>query len=116
MLNFPVRAPGQDQPGPSRATQTAEGEQRGEAPQTPVSPDGNSETTLLTHLGSSGYQPNTQAVDRENLPVTGEGATNNTLGNNINNNNNNVTQPLRRSSRIPNARPRELYPGSVRYV
>ena len=116
VLNFPVRIPGQDQPEPSRATQAAEGEQRGEAPQTPMSPDGNSETTLLTDLGSSGYQPNTQAVDRENLPVTGEEVPNNTIGNSIDNINNHATQPLRRSNRIPNSRPRELYPGSVRYV
>ena len=30
--------------------------------------------------------------------------------------NNHTNQPLRRSARIPNARPRELYPGSVKYV
>ena len=30
--------------------------------------------------------------------------------------NNHINQPLRRSARIPNARPRELYPGSVKYV
>ena len=116
MLNFPVRTPGQDQPGPSGATQAAEGEQRREAPQTPMSPDENSDTALPTNLGSSGYQPNIQAVDRENLPVTGENVPNNTLGNNINNNNNHVNQPLRTSNRIPNNRPRDLYPGSVRYV
>ena len=57
----------------------AEGEQREEGPQTPMSPDGNSDTTLPINLGSSGYQPNIQAVDRESLRVTGENVPNNTL-------------------------------------
>ena len=117
VLNFPVRTTGPEQPGPSNTIPAAEREQQDQqVPQTPMSPDGGSETTLLSHLGSSGYQPNTQAVDREALPVTGEDNSNNVLGNNVNNNNNYITQPLRRSNRIPNTRPRELYPGSVRYV
>ena len=60
-----------------------------------------------------------QSVDQEEAPVIPkEGTQTGSLyGNHYNHNNNNqFNQPLRRSARIPNAKPRELYPGSVKYV
>ena len=55
------------------------------------------------------------AVEQSAIPETtpGEEATTDSLFGNYNNPSN---QPLRRSARSPNAKPRELYPGSVKYV
>ena len=58
-----------------------------------------------------------QSVDQEEAPVIPEdGTQTDSLFGNYYNNDNSSNQPLRRSARIPNAKPRELYPGSVKYV
>ena len=76
--------------------------------ETPRSPEG-SDAELVQELGRTGYtDPN--AENRSEQPEDGtQEAPDNTLGNT-------TTLPLRRSARKPNAKPRELYPGSVRYV
>ena len=59
---------------------------------------------------------NEQSVEPEETPEVPEDGTltDSVFGNY--NNTNSSNQPLRRSARIPNAKPRELYPGSVKYV
>ena len=55
------------------------------------------------------------AAEQSAIPETTPGddtQTNSVFGNYDNPSN----QPLRRSTRIPNAKPRELYPGSIKYV
>ena len=88
-------------------------------PSEPAIPDRQEEISpvQLEELDSSaGIITEPPAVEQTAAPetTTGEEATiDSQFGGNYNNHSN---QPLRRSTRIPNAKPRELYPGSIKYV
>ena len=107
-MNFPVRGNGPDQPGPSNDNTQGQITIMEPPAETPRSPEG-SDAGLVQELGRSGYtDPN--AENRDVQPENGtQEAPENILGNTS-------VIPLRRSARIPKAKPRELYHGSVGYV
>ena len=78
--------------------------------------EGTSPVELEELDSSAGTAAEQTAAEQTAIPetTTGEETTiDSQFGGNYNNPSN---QPLRRSARIPNAKPRELYPGSLKYV
>ena len=101
ILNFPIRTQDQATPGPSGSGLPDQEENTGP----PEAQEPDAQTGAATE----------QSDVPEDTP--GDGTQTDSVFSNYNNNNNNSSdQPLRRSARIPNAKPRELYPGSVKYV
>ena len=104
-LNFPIRAPDLGIPGPSGSALLDNEEEMN------VSAVPEQETPINIET------QNEQSVEPEEAPEKPEDGTQTYSGfGNFYNNDNSSNQPLRRSARIPNAKPRELYPGSVKYV
>ena len=97
ILNFPIRAQESATPGPSGSGMPDQEEDTGplEAQEQDTSTGAAAEQSVIPE--------NTPGDDTQTDSVFG-------------NYNNPSNQPLRRSTRIPNAKPRELYPGSVKYV
>ena len=99
ILNFPIRAQDQGTPGPSGSGLLDQEENTGP----PAAPEPEAQINVSTE----------QSAVPEEIPEDGT-LTDSVFGNY--NNNNSSNQPLRRSAGIPNAKPRESYPGSVKYV
>ena len=110
-VEFPVRRNGPDQPGPSNSTpDNTQGKISATEPpaETPRFLEG-ADAGIVQELGRSGFaNPNAESRSEQTEDGTQE-APDNEFGNTS-------TLPLRRSARIPNTKPRELYPGSIGYA